>query len=78
MVASAFIVLGLFSAFTLPYLLGPAAPEMMGPYMLRTFNDVGDPVQARTQAVITFAFCALFGWIYVRSVARNRRLQAGG
>jgi putative spermidine/putrescine transport system permease protein len=78
MVASAFIVLGLFSAFTFPYLLGPAAPEMMGPYMLRTFDDVGDPVQARTQAVITFAFCALFGWIYVRSVARNRRLQAGG
>jgi ABC-type spermidine/putrescine transport system permease subunit I len=78
LVASAFIVLGLFSAFTFPYLLGPAAPEMMGPFMLRTFGDVGDPVQARTQAVITFAFCAVFGWLYVRSVARNRRMQAGG
>jgi ABC-type spermidine/putrescine transport system permease subunit I len=78
LVASAFIVLGLFSAFTFPYLLGPAAPEMMGPFMQRTFGDVGDPVQARTQAVITFAFCAVFGWLYVRSVARNRRLQAGG
>jgi ABC-type spermidine/putrescine transport system permease subunit I len=78
LVASAFIVLGLFSAFTFPYLLGPAAPEMMGPFMLRTFGDVGDPVQARTQAVITFAFCAVFGWLYVRSVARNRRLQSGG
>lgn len=78
LVASAFVVLGLFSAFTFPYLLGPAAPEMMGPFMLRTFGDVGDPLQARTQAVITFAFCAVFGWLYVRSVARNRRLQAGG
>lgn len=78
LVASAFIVLGLFSAFTFPYLLGPAAPEMMGPFMQRTFGDVGDPVQARTQAVVTFAFCAVFGWLYVRSVARNRRLQAGG
>jgi len=72
LVATSFVVLGLFSAFTFPYLLGPAAPEMMGPFMLRTFGDVQDPVQARTQAVITFAFCAVFGWFYVRSVARNR------
>lgn len=72
LVATSFVVLGLFSAFTFPYLLGPAAPEMMGPFMLRTFGDVMDPVQARTQAVITFAFCAVFGWFYVRSIARNR------
>lgn len=72
LVATSFVVLGLFSAFTFPYLLGPAAPEMMGPFMLRTFGDVQDPVQARTQAVITFAFCAVFGWFYVRSIARNR------
>lgn len=72
LVATSFVVLGLFSAFTFPYLLGPAAPEMMGPFMLRTFGDVLDPVQARTQAVVTFAVCAVFGWFYVRSIARNR------
>ncbi len=76
LVAASFVVLGLFSAFTFPYLLGPASPEMMGPYMLRTFGDAQDPVQARTQAVITFAFCAVFGWFYVRSIARNRRAAA--
>ena len=31
LVAISFTVLGIFSAFTLPYVLGPAAPEMMGP-----------------------------------------------
>jgi ABC-type spermidine/putrescine transport system permease subunit I len=72
LVATSFVVLGLFSAFTFPYLLGPAAPEMMGPFMLRTFGDVLDPVQARTQAVVTFLICAVFGWFYVRSIARNR------
>lgn len=72
LVATSFVVLGLFSAFTFPYLLGPAAPEMMGPFMLRTFGDVMDPVQARTQAVITFLICAVFGWFYVRSIAKNR------
>lgn len=72
LVALSFSVLGIFSAFTLPYLLGPASPEMMGPFMQRTFRDVNDPISAITQAVITFCFCIAFGLFYVRSVARNR------
>lgn len=72
LVALSFTVLGIFSAFTLPYVLGPAAPEMMGPYMQRTFRDVNDPENAITQAVISFAFCLVFGLFYVRAVARNR------
>jgi ABC-type spermidine/putrescine transport system permease subunit I len=73
LVAISFTVLGIFSAFTLPYVLGPAAPEMMGPYMQRTFRDVNDPINAITQAVITFGFCIIFGLFYVRSVAKNQR-----
>ena len=73
MVAACFVVLGLFSAFTLPWLLGPTVPEMMGPFMRRTIIDVDQPTQARTQAVVTFLFCAVFAWFYVRSTARNRR-----
>lgn len=72
LVAVSFTVLGIFSAFTLPYVLGPAAPEMMGPFMQRTFRDLNDPTMAITQAVITFGFCLIFGLFYVRSVARNR------
>lgn len=72
LVAVSFTVLGIFSAFTLPYVLGPASPEMMGPYMQRTFRDLNDPTMAITQAVITFSFCIVFGLFYVRSVARNR------
>ena len=72
LVAISVAVLGIFSAFTLPYILGPAAPEMMGPFMQRTFRDLFDPTNAITQAVITFGFCILFGLFYVRSVAKNR------
>ena len=72
LVALSFTVLGIFSAFTLPYVLGPAAPEMMGPFMQRTFRDLNDPLNAITQAVVAFGFCLLFGLFYVRSVARNR------
>ncbi|MBJ6985781.1 MULTISPECIES: ABC transporter permease subunit [unclassified Devosia] len=72
LVAISFAVLGIFSSFTLPYLLGPASPEMMGPFMNRTFREVNDPINAITQAVITFCFCIAFGLFYVRSVARNQ------
>lgn len=65
-------VLGLFSTFTLPYVLGPASPEMMGPYMQRTFTGNHDPIGAVTQAVVSFAVCIVFGLFYVRSVARNQ------
>lgn len=72
LVALSFAVLSIFSSFTLPYLLGPASPEMMGPFMQRTFRDLNDPISAITQAVITFGFCIVFGLFYVRSVARNQ------
>ncbi|SFV31832.1 ABC-type spermidine/putrescine transport system, permease component I [Devosia crocina] len=72
LVAISFGVLGIFSSFTLPYVLGPAAPEMMGPFMQRTFRDLQNPPMAITQAVITFAFCIVFGLFYIRSVAKNR------
>jgi putative spermidine/putrescine transport system permease protein len=72
LVTASFAILGIFSSFTLPYVLGPASPEMMGPFMQRTFSDLNDPLNALTQAVISFGFCLVFGIFYVRSIARNR------
>ncbi|MBY3300550.1 ABC transporter permease subunit, partial [Rhizobium laguerreae] len=46
LVTASFAVLGIFSAFTLPYVLGSASPEMMGPFMQRTFADMNDPLNA--------------------------------
>ena len=71
LVAISFSVLGIFSAFTLPYVIGPAAPEMMGPFMQRTFRDLYDPTNAITQAVLSFFFFIAFGLFYVRSVVKN-------
>ncbi|MCB0121594.1 MAG: sugar ABC transporter permease, partial [Caldilineaceae bacterium] len=67
--------LGIFGAFTIPYLLGPASPEMMGPYMQRTFNN-NLPSQAQVQAVITFVISALVSVFYVRAVV-SQRLEQG-
>ena len=79
LVALWFTVLNIFSAFTLPYVLGPAAPEMMGPFMQRTFRDLNDPLNAITQAVIAFAFCLVFGLFYVprwRATGRGAEMAA--
>lgn len=64
-------VIGLFGAFTIPYLLGPAQPMMMGVSMQQSFNNYQDRIGALTQAVITFAFCAVVGILYVRTVTRR-------
>ncbi|WP_337267271.1 ABC transporter permease [Oryzifoliimicrobium ureilyticus] len=75
LVTGSFAILGIFSAFTLPYMLGRASPETMGPFMQRTFSDLNDPRAALTQAVISFGFCLLFGLFYVRSIAKNRETR---
>ena len=64
-------VIGTFGAFTIPYLLGPAQPMMMGVSMQQTFNNYMDRTGALTQAVLTFGFCAAVGVIYVRTVTRS-------
>jgi putative spermidine/putrescine transport system permease protein len=64
--------LGIFGAYTLPYLLGPAAPQMMGPFMQRTFNDVHDPNKAEVQAMVTFFVCSIVGYLYIRSITRQQ------
>ena len=64
-------VIGVFGAFTLPYLLGPAQPMMMGVSMQQTFNNYADRVGALTQAVITFLICAVVGLLYVRTITRR-------
>jgi ABC-type spermidine/putrescine transport system permease subunit I len=65
-------VIGVFGSFTLPYLLGPAQPMMMGVSMQQTYNGYKDHIGALTQAVITFIFCASVGVVYVRTVSRPR------
>lgn len=64
--------LGIFGSFTIPYLLGPAAPQMMGVFMQQTFGLYRRPDVAETQAVITFIICAFVGLLYVRTIVRQR------
>ncbi len=65
-------VIGVFGAFTIPYLLGGAQPMMMGVSMQQTFGNFQDRIGALTQAVVTFLFCAVVGLLYIRTVSRRQ------
>ncbi|MEP7292025.1 MAG: ABC transporter permease subunit, partial [Chloroflexota bacterium] len=67
--------LGIFGSYTIPYLLGPAAPQMMGVFMQQTFGQYRRPDDAETQAVITFLICSLVGFLYVKTVVSQRMTQ---
>lgn len=64
--------IGIFGSYTIPYLLGPAAPQTMGVYMQRTFSDFRQPEDAQAQAVITFVICLIVGLLYVRTVVQQQ------
>ncbi len=67
--------LGVIGSYTIPYLLGPAEPEMMGVFMDRTYGSTHAPLQAQTQAVITFLIAAVAGYLYVRTVASQQKTE---
>lgn len=74
-IAAALNFFSLFSSVLQPALLGPATPEMMGPFMLRTFSSVRDPQTAMVQASVTFLICSLAGYAYVRSIIKRNRSE---
>lgn len=63
--------LGIFGAFTVPYVLGPAAPQMMSIFMQRTFAELHRPEAAEIQAAVTFLVCLVAGAIYTAMVFRE-------
>jgi putative spermidine/putrescine transport system permease protein len=71
-IAFALVFLGTISSYTIPYLLGPAAPEMMGPFMARTYGNLQDPDMAELQAVIVLGIAALAGLLYIAATRRRR------
>ena len=72
LIAFCLTFIGNFGAYTIPYLLGPAAPQMMGVYMQQTLQGYQQPLDAETQAVITFLICLVVGLFYIRAIARSQ------
>ncbi|MHB8620500.1 MAG: ABC transporter permease, partial [Chloroflexota bacterium] len=68
-----FTFIGVIGSYTIPYLIGPNAPQMVGVAIEAYFSNYNQPQPAVAIAVITFAFAAVAGAIYVWATARSNR-----
>ncbi len=71
MIVATFTFIGVLGSFTVPYLLGPNAPQMLGVAMQSYFASYQQPQPAVAMAVITFILAAAAGAVYVWATARS-------
>jgi ABC-type spermidine/putrescine transport system permease subunit I len=68
-----FTFIGVLGSFTVPYLIGPNAPQMFGVAMNAYFTGYQQPQPAVAIAFLTFAIAAIAGVVYVWATARSGR-----
>ena len=73
LIVATFTFIGVLGSFTIPYLIGPNAPQMIGVAMQAYFNSFRQPQPAVAMAVMTFVVAAGAGAIYVWATARSGR-----
>jgi putative spermidine/putrescine transport system permease protein len=72
-IAFALVFLGIVGSYTIPYLLGPPAPEMMGVYIARTMGNLQRPDEAAVQSVLLLLVASVVGALYIVTMARGTR-----
>lgn len=73
MIAVTLLFISIFGSFTIPYLVGGNAPQMLGVTMTNYLIQYLRRTEAVTMAVIAFIIAAAVGVIYVASVSRRER-----
>lgn len=71
-IAATFTAIGVMGSFTVPFLIGPAAPTMLGPLATNTFQSYNEPQQAEVIAMVLFILAVGVGAAYVWANARGR------
>ena len=73
MISLTLLFISIFGSFTIPYLVGGNAPQMLGVTMTNYLTQYFRRAEAVTMAVIAFIIAAAVGAIYVASVSRRER-----
>ena len=73
LIVLAFTFIGVVGSFTIPFLIGPNAPQMMGVAIQAYFSNYNQPQPAVAMAVLLFAICALAGALYVWATSRSNK-----
>ncbi len=75
-IVATFTAVSIMGSFTVPYLTGPTAPNMLGVTMTLTYNAYQRPQDAQVMAVVLFVLAAGIGAFYLRATARQSRTSA--
>ncbi len=73
MITLTLLFIGIFGSFTIPYLVGGNAPQMLGVTMTNYLTQYLRRTESVTIAVIAFVIAAAVGVIYMVSVSRRER-----
>lgn len=68
-----FTFISVVGSFTIPFLVGPNAPQMMGVAIQAYFSNYNQPQPAVAMAVILFAIAAVAGAVYVWATSRSQK-----
>jgi ABC-type spermidine/putrescine transport system permease subunit I len=68
-----FTFIGVVGSFTIPFLIGPNAPQMMGVAIQAYFSNYNQPQPAVAMGVLLFVICAVAGALYVWATSRSNK-----
>ncbi len=74
LIVATFTFIGGMGSFTIPFLLGPNAPQLLAVEMNNYFGSFDQPQPAVAMAVLTFLIASLAGGLYVFATYRQRKL----
>ncbi len=72
-IAATFTAITIVGSFTLPYIVGPTAPNLLGVLMSNTFTAFNRPQQAEVMAVVVFVLAAFASVPYLWAQFRSAR-----
>jgi ABC-type spermidine/putrescine transport system permease subunit I len=75
LVVFCFTAVGVLGSFTVPYIIGPSSPLLLGVDAANTFASYNEPQQAAVIGFAIFVLAALIGCIYAIG-SRSRRVAA--
>jgi ABC-type spermidine/putrescine transport system permease subunit I len=70
-IVATFTAIYVLGSFTVPYLTGPTAPNLLGPSMANFFNSFNQPQQAEVLAIVVFVLALGIGAVYVWANVRT-------
>lgn len=72
-IGATFTAITVLGSFTLPYIVGPSAPNLLGPLMSDTYTSFNQPQQAEVMAVVVFALATVASVPYLWANFRSAK-----